>query len=183
MKRRRTNNGGSGDPLRGSYCTPKPWAERLGPWDLDPFSNPRSHIVSTQSCQLERGDNGFGDGTPGSYRIGGVLYRATASTRVFIQPDYSYVLEAIAHYGHTRFCALLRFDPSTEWYLQLRCLTRLYAVPLGERIEFEPPPGVEADANPHAHAFYFANPADATPELLRRCEAWTRNPSNRRTRA
>lgn len=179
MKRRANVNGGSGDPLRGSYCTPKKWADLIGSWGLDPFSNPRSHIVSSRSCQLERGDNGLEPGPPGTYRIGGRVFRATAATRVFIQPPYEIVHEAISHYGHTRFCALLRFDPSTDWFLRLRRLTKLFAVPLAERFEFEPPPGVEASGNPYPHAFYFANPADATPELLRRCEAWTRN---RRTR-
>lgn len=174
MKRlARANIGGTGEVARGTYCTPKKWAELVGPWGLDPFSNPRSHIVSARSCQLERGDDGLAAGPPGTYRTGGRIYRATATTKVFLQPPYELVLEAIAHYGHTRFCALLRFDTSTTWYSRLRVLKRLTAVPL-ERLEFEPPPGIESEAAPFPHAFYFARREDAPPELLRRCEAWTR---------
>lgn len=176
-KKRVAVSGKSGDPARGAYCTPKKWADLVGPWDLDPFSNPRSHIVSTHACMLERGDNGLAIADePGTYRFGGEVHRATESTRVFIQPPYDIVLDAIAHYGHTRFCALLRFDPSTEWFMRLRQLVELIAVPLRDRIDFEPPPGIEASANPQPHAFYFAYRDDAPPALLRRCEAWTRRP-------
>lgn len=169
---RANGNGGSGDIDRGAYCTPKEWAGLVGRWDVDPFSNPRSHIVSARSCQLERGDNGLEPGPAGSYRVGRRVYRATARTKVWIQPPYEIVLEVLAHYGHTRFGALLRFDPSTKWFERLWSMSRLIALPRRERIEFEAPPGVEASKNPYPHAFYFANPADASPALLRRCVWW-----------
>lgn len=167
-------NGGSGDEVRGTWCTPKPWAERVGPWDLDPFSNPRSHIVSTDRAMLEDGGDGLLDrGAPGSYRDGATRYvgRAVAGTRVWIQPPYEMVLDALAHYGHTRFCALLRFDPSTRWFRRLYRLVGLICVPLS-RIEFEPPPGVKASKNPYPHALYYARAEDATPRVLRACISW-----------
>lgn len=169
---RANGNGGSGEVDRGAYCTPKEWADRTGRWDVDPFSNPRSHIRSTRSCQLERGDNGLEPGKPGTYRIGGRVFRATAATKVWIQPPYEIVLEVLAHYGHTRFGALLRFDPSTKWFEQIWAMSRLIALPRRERIEFEAPPDVPTSKNPYPHAFYFAHPADASPALLRRCVWW-----------
>jgi hypothetical protein len=178
-------NGGSGDVERGSYCTPKKYADAVGPWDLDPFSNPRSHIVSTLSCQLERGDNGlFVPQTPGSYWVapsGDVVAAceamqrgeiemsiARSTTRVWFQPPYDIVEQALAHYGHTRFCALLRLDTSTEWFRALWQLTDVIAIPL-ERLEFEAPPGVETSANPYPHALYYAREADVTDEIRKLC--------------
>ena len=167
-------NGGSRELARGGYCTPEDWAEHVGRWDLDPFSNPRSHIVATERCMLEDGGDGFGDGkTPGSYRVGrGPVQVASKHTRVWIQPDYLFVDEALAHYGHTRFCALLRFDPSTRWFQRVYRLAALVCVPRLKRFEFEPPPGVKASKNPYPHALYNAREQDATPAVLRRCVAW-----------
>lgn len=185
-------NGGSGEPARGTYCTPAKYAAAVGPWDLDPFSNPRSHIVSTESCQLERGDNGLLDPElAGSYLLAGAdrptgpfdlesddaivaaarrgQRRATASTRVWIQPPYSIVEAVIAHYGHTRFCALLRFDPSTDWFATLWKLTRVVAIPFGERLEFEGPPEIKTSENPYPHAFYYADERDVTPAIRELC--------------
>lgn len=169
--------GGSKDLARGSWCTPKAWAERVGPFDLDPLSNPRSHIQATQSCQLERDEDGLWN-KPGDYlvadpqdRLRALVGHAGADTRVWLQPPYELVLETIAHYGHTRFTALLRFDPSTEWFRRLYRLTSLVCVPR-TRIDFEPPPGVKASSNPFPHALFYRCPDDATPAVLRACIAW-----------
>jgi hypothetical protein len=162
--------GGSGEKSRGAWCTPKDWAEAVGPFDGDPFSNPRSHIVSDWRCMLEDGGDGFGDRTPGSFRLAnGVLGRATAKTKIFGQPDYQFVLEAIEHYGHTSFCFLLRFDPRTRWFRRLYALSGLVCV--ARKIEFEPPPGVKASANPFPHALFYRNPEDATAAVLRKSAA------------
>lgn len=166
-------NGGSNDPARGTYCTPKWIADIVGPWDLDPFSNPRSRIVAERRCMLEDGGDGLAEGGRGCYRVATQLSRiAKADTRVWLQPPYEIVDEAIAHYGHTRFCALLRFDPSTDWFQTLYRLTRLVCVPRRRRVDFEPPPGVPVSSNPFAHALYYARPEDATEQVLRRCIAW-----------
>lgn len=179
--------GGSKDPARGTYCTPKKWAEAIGPWDLDPFSNPRSHILAADHLSIERGDDGLLDlAAPGSfYRAPRTVDEkkialfnreafmsiATASTRTFWQPPYELVAECIAHYGHTRFCALLRFDTSTEWFRRLWALTTVVCFPL-ERLDFEPPPGIESSANPFPHAFFYSHEADITDEIRSLCLVW-----------
>lgn len=161
-------------PDRGGWCTPKKWAERVGSWDLDAFSNPRSHIVSPHACNFEAGDDGFGDGTPGSYRIGDVVRKATATTRFWGQPDYrnGFVERAINHYGHTRFCFLLRLDTSTGWFEHLWSLSEVIWIPRGERIEFEPPPGVEPSSNPYPHGFYYRSADDVTEAVRNTCFEW-----------
>jgi hypothetical protein len=90
---------------------------------------------------------------------------------VWGQPPYELVPEALDHYGHTRFCFLLRFDPSTEWFRKLYRLSRLVCV-TRKRVEFEPPPGVPVSKNPYPHALYFAREEDATPAVLRACVSW-----------
>jgi hypothetical protein len=194
ITKRANPNGGSGEVARGSYCTPKEWADRVGPWDHDPFSNPRSHIVATTACMLERGDDGLAGPRKGEHFLaptGGILAPgeerrwptatgrrlATVDTRVWGQPPYEIVDEALEHYGHTRFCFLLRFDPSTQWFIKLYRLAGLICVPRGKRIEFEPPPGVPVSKNPYPHAFYYARAEDATDAVLRACISWRTRPS------
>jgi len=191
--------GGSREKSRGTYCTREDWAQHVGPWDLDPFTNPRSHIVASVHCMLERGDNGFGKSDP--RRPGEYLARATSSqavargvlgpgelvrkrdvvaiateeTRAWIQPDYNFVPAALAHYGHTRFCALLKFDPRTKWFRKLVNLIRrrrgLIAVPLG-KFDHEAPPDLDTSSNLLPHALYYANADDVTDAVLRRTLAW-----------
>lgn len=182
MKRANVN-GRSNDIARGSYCTPREWADRVGPWDLDPFSNPRSHVVATRSCMLERGDDGLAGPRRGEFFLnlkgsarGFRRYLADDSTRVWLQPPYKIVDETLDHYGHTRFGALLRFDSSTKWFARLYKLASLVCVPRGKRIEFEAPPGVKTSKNPYPHAFYFARVEDATPAILRACFSWRTRP-------
>lgn len=103
---------------RGSWCTPDPYATAVGHFDVDPFSNARSIIRSTHACWLERGDDGFGgenSDTPGSFLALGSHRVADEETSVWFQPPYGLVLRGLAHYGHTRFTALLRLDTSTVW--------------------------------------------------------------------
>lgn len=159
---------------RGAWCTPEPIAIAVGSdWDVDPFSNPRSHIKAHRCCMLENGDDGFGaGGKPGSYRYGGEIYRADKSIRLWGQPDYSFVLKAVQHYKHTRFCFLLRLDPSTEWFDLLYGATSLILVPKGDRIEFDPPPDVEASSNPYPHGLFYAHAKDATKEIRALCYEW-----------
>lgn len=166
--------GGSGEATRGSWCTPKWLAEAVGPFDLDPFSNARSWIRSAWSCRLERGENGIADpAVPGSYWLAGEseMQVATADIRTWIQPPYEIVPQALAHYGHTRFCFLLRFDPSTRWFRKLYRLSSL-VIALSDRVDFEPPPGVPASSNPFPHALFYRDATDATPAILRRGFAW-----------
>lgn len=172
--------GGSGDPVRGSWCTPKPYAEAVGPFWLDPFSNPRSHIQSEHRCMLEDGGDGFGDGTPGSYRIKGPEYllgRSLADDRVWLQPPYGkgFVQRAFRHYRHTRWVALLRFDPRPPWWQEVYDASELVAV---VEIEFEPPPGVKLrGGNSFPHAIYYRHAGDVTPAVLRMAAAVWRKKS------
>lgn len=177
--------GGSGDEDRGTWCTSKEWATAVGPWDLDPFSNPRSHILSAARCMLEDGGDAFceappGGGPPGMYLTGNahgatpMTGKADELTRVWIQPPYELVAEAIAHYGHTRFCALLRWSPDVKaWFPELWRRTAVVCHPFAERMEFEPPPGVDKSGDmPFPHALYYAHEADVTDEVRARCIVW-----------
>lgn len=164
-------SGGSGETDRGAWCTLKKWTDRVGEWDIDPFSNPRSTLIASVRCMLEDGGDGLADlDVPGSWRSGaeqtGV---ADENTKVWGQPPYSIVEQAVAHYRHTRFCFLLRLDPSTDWFELLWERTLLLAIPLGDREMFDPPPGIEASSNPQPHAFYYAHASDVTPAIAESC--------------
>lgn len=166
-KRVNVHGGSKDDKDRSAWCTELSIARAVGPWDVDPFSNERSHIEADAECWLERGDDGFGDGkTPGSYQIGGNLFVAGPNTKVWGQPGYKFVRRAFEHYAHTRWCFLLRDDPRVAWfkriYLASSLIVRL------RKCEFEPPPGVKASSSPFPHALFYRHAADATPEVLRR---------------
>lgn len=171
-KRKPTNvYGKSGDVERGTWCTPKWLADALGWFDLDPFSNPRSHILANEHCCLEEGDDGLGDGVLGSYRVGVLIDQTDERSRVFLQPPYSIVLRAFEHYRETRWVALLRFDPSTKWFRTMYREAALICVPR-KRVNFEPPPGVRSSSNTIPHALYYRHAEDATEAVLRSCVAW-----------
>lgn len=172
--------GASRDPNRGKWCTRKQVADAVGGFDLDPCSNPHSHIVSQRRCMLEDGGNGLDDPQrPGSWRDGDGGSRspirgiADERTRVWIQPSYGIVQAVLDHYLHTRFVALLRFDPRTDWFKRLWARTALCGV-LWDA-SFEPPPGVKASSNTFPHALFFARIEDATPAALRLVIAWRTN--------
>ena len=198
----RTGNvrGGTGDPVRGSYCTPKYVADAVGPVDLDPFSNEHSHIQAAVSLSLARGEDGFGDKAPGSFLVSmeqverlapglrrdlapvGIvqatnaraLLRATALTKTWIQPDYTETLLAIRHYLHTRWIALLRFDPRPEWNEIIGGAAGWIGVlsnsPGHRSFEFDFPPGVDRGAgNTFPHALYARRYEDVTPAMRALC--------------
>lgn len=148
--------GGSGDAEgRDGYCTPKWLADLIGPVDLDPCANERSHI---QAAEHYYGDGADGDGLA----LGpGVSPNATT----FINPPYGKsagsggtVKRWVDGYKHTRFIFLLRFDPSTAWFDELIKVTNYLWFPSKQspesRISFEPPPGVKTSSNPFPHALY-----------------------------
>ena len=166
-------HGGSGEKERGEWVTPKWIAEIAGRYHVDPFSNPRSHIDALYHCALERGENGIvTHKIKGSFRSDGKTHIAGVDDKVWFQPPYSIVLQAFAHYEHTRFTALLRFDPSTEWFQRVYRRSALVLVPRLRRINFEPPPGVKASSSTVPHALLYSNADDATPAILRKCIAW-----------
>lgn len=125
------------DEQRGAWCSPEEFTKACGRFDVDPFSNARSTVQSLLACWLERGDDGFGldrrhepgmiwlnKGTPGRSQWDheivelpeGRYILVDARYKVWIQPPYDIVIEALAHFGHTRFVALLRLDTSTVWF-------------------------------------------------------------------
>jgi hypothetical protein len=185
--------GNSSDPIRGSTCTPLYVAQAVnarGAFELDPFSNERSHIAAHHACWLERGDDGYGRGRahPGSYfRAGpclgqdehngvrGVFDQLAADESAWIQPDYARdeVLHAIRHYVHTRFVALLRFDPRPEWHSLVGEASEWIGVlsnsPGESSFEFELPPGIQGGGNTFPHALYARRYEDVTPEMRRLC--------------
>lgn len=161
--------GGSGDPRRDTWVTPLWLADVIsGDYevDLDPCSNPRSHILAKDAVSLEHGGDGLfraGEAlTEGFWTQGGIIIKATADTRTFINPGYSrgQVIRWVRHYRHTDFIYLLRWAPDTEWFAELwpHCWGAWFprkceANPSG-RINFEPPPGVATSNNPFPHALY-----------------------------
>lgn len=182
---------------RGAWCSPVEYTEAVGPFDVDPFTNPRSTLVASRMCMLERGDDGFGldrRDTPGTY------YRnpngdralvkdselwftttpepvdpygiATEETRVWLQPPYDIVMEALKHYGHTRFTALLRLDTSTKWFDHLWMISEVIMVPKRDRLEFVPPPGVKASSNPFPHGLFYRYASDVPPAVVAKCYPW-----------
>lgn len=185
---------------RGAWCSPPEWCERAterGPFDVDPFTNPRSTLKARLQCMLERGDDGFGldrKDVPGTFYVnpkhcpsclGGErdsgtppgcafcgYHVATEQTRMWFQPPYDIVLEALAHYGHTRFVALLRLDTSTEWFDRMFAIAEVIMVPRGERVEFVPPPGVKGSSNPFPHGLYYRRAADVPDSVREHCYAW-----------
>lgn len=165
--------GGSGAIVRGSFCTPQYVARALGPLDVDPFTNERSHVIASDMCIVARGDDGFGDRTPGSYRTLGAHKRATSSTRSWIQPDYTETLLALRHYLHTRFVALLRFDPRPEWNEIVGGASSWIGVlsnsPGHRSFEFEFPPGLKGAGNTFPHALYARSYEDVTPSMRALC--------------
>lgn len=150
---------------RDTWCTPKWLAAALGSFDLDPCSNPRSHIEAIYSYQLERGEDGLKLLT--SKWIDG------GSVRTFVNPPYSsgQVKRWVQAYAHTRFCFLLRFDPSTAWFREIYQHCGLVCVPR-KRVNFDPPPGVKAFSNVYPHALFFARLEDASEQIKRLSYAW-----------
>lgn len=153
-----------GTAVRDSWCTPAWIASAIGKFDLDPCSNSLGHIRATCRYSLDDGDDGLDP----------KMANVASSTRTYVNPPYSkgQVERWIAAYGHTRFCFLLRFDPSTEWFARIFKLSQLVAIPRGRRVNFEPPPGVRASSNVFPHALFYARAEDATPAILRACIAW-----------
>lgn len=191
----RSVRGASGDLVRGSYCTPAYVAHALGRVDLDPFSNERSHVAARISLALERSEDGFGNGEPGTFLarseglsdvrsaqfslvmqatpLGFTMLRATSATRTWLQPDYTAVLRAARHYLHTRWVALLRFDPRPEWQDLVGGAAEWIGVlsnsPGRSSFEFEAPTGVRTSSNTFPHALYARSYADVTPAMRALC--------------
>ena len=145
---------------RDQWVTPLKLARAVGHWDLDPCSNEFSHIEAETVFRLDRGQNGL------------LLARYVQKRkRVWINPPYSHgsVIQWVRAYRHTNFCFLVRFDVSTEWWAELWPHVAILATPM-ERVEFEPPPGVEDNpGSPFPHALLYRREADVSEEIRRKC--------------
>lgn len=115
----------------------------MGVFDLDPCSNERSHVHAHYKFALPQDGLALAKIVP-------------ARTRTFINPPYTRgeVTRWIAAYAHTDFTFLLRWDPSTTWFAEMLKHARFAWFPLGERINFEPPPGVKGTSATMPHALY-----------------------------
>lgn len=106
-----------------TWCTPLDLARLVGWFDLDPCSNPRSHIRAGHSYSLENGEDGLGLPWFGS---------------VWCNPPYSCPLpwarRLADHNGP--WCALVKLDPSTRWWATLMEASPTVA-PFRKRIKFE----------------------------------------------
>jgi phage N-6-adenine-methyltransferase len=147
---------------RDTWCTPKWITDAIGEFDLDPCANERSHVQATKYFELDaRGEDGL------------VLAADTPrKSRVFINPPYSDVMPWIEAYKHTRFCFLLKLDPSTKWFEALLEHTGEILLPRGTRIQFEAPDGVPPDkskANQFPHALFYAYGDDADDAIRKLC--------------
>ena len=166
--RNHLGNGNHLKPDRDSWCTPKWIADAIGRWDLDPCANERSHVRAGRTFSLAAGQDGLA-----------LASAVDATQRVWLNPPYSrgQVERWVRAYAHTRFCFLLRFDPSTAWFPLVYAASELVAVPVGRRVNFEPPPGVKASSNPYPHVLFFRRAEDATPAIRALCIAWRRRPT------
>jgi hypothetical protein len=109
------------------WCTPKVLADLLGPFELDPSSNERSHVQAAIRCML---------GAPAD--LGDGLTFDWERRSVFCNPPYSDPLpwahKLAAHDGP--WCALLKLDPSTRWWAALMEAGPTVA-PFRKRLKFE----------------------------------------------
>lgn len=147
---------------RDTWCTPKWITDAIGEWDLDPCANERSHVQATKSFLLdERGEDGI------------VLAPTVKkSTRVFLNPPYSHVMPWVEAYAHTRFCFLLKVDPSTKWFEALLTKTEIVLFPRRTRVRFEPPEGIapkKALAVQFPHALFYARDEDVSDAIRDLC--------------
>lgn len=121
---------------RDAYCTPAEITALLPAVDLDPCSNPRSTVRARQSWQLERGENGLEVSWTGS-GFWNVPYSKPLPWAEKFDRDRS----AITSAGW-----LVNADHSPAWW-HLLTKTLTIRLDFDERLEFAPPPGVEASKN------------------------------------
>lgn len=110
------------DPTSDAWTTPLWVAELVGRWDLDPASNPRSHIRARRSYQLERGEDGL---------------RLPWRGSIYCNPPYSEPLpwcERLARH-EAPWCALVKLDTSTRWWAVLLLSGASWA-PFRRRLRF-----------------------------------------------
>jgi hypothetical protein len=151
---------------RDTWCTPRAIALAVGPVDLDPCTNERSHIIAARTFRLDRGQDGLK-----------LARYVSKNTRTWINPPYSHgnVIRWVKAYRHTRFTFLVRFDVSTVWWSELWGFASYLCTPK-DRVMFEPPPGVEEPpGSPFPHALLYARGEDITPAIRASCYVMRRS--------
>lgn len=108
------------------WTTPKWLCELLGPFDVDPCFNFRSHVLYRV---LVMGPDFGSDGLNEQW---------DSAWSVYCNPPYSNVMpwaaKLAAHDGP--WCALLKLDPTTKWWATLMTANPTIA-PFKKRIKFE----------------------------------------------
>ncbi len=131
-----------------SWTTPAWLAAALGPVDLDPCSNERSHIRARRMLQLEPVDLTIPPMPPSLDEVMAFERRTRTQQAdglaapwvgsVFVNPPYSAVgpwaARLAAHDGP--WIALLKLDPTTRWWATLMAAAPIVA-PFRKRIAFE----------------------------------------------
>lgn len=147
------NKYGGHDPEdRSTWCTPSKITAAIGPVHLDPCGSARGTVQSVTTWLIERGEDGLDPA-----RI------ATIEPRSLIYINCPYKRGAAlawirAYAGFAGSMFLLRLDPSTEWFRTLIATHPVMWIP-GERVNFEPPPGVRSSSNPYPHALFMTDVA------------------------
>lgn len=121
------------------WCTPRWLAEALGPFDLDPCSNAKSHVRARETCSL--------DGlSPACTGLNGLTRVWVGS--IYVNPPYSdvgpWAVSLAAHEGP--WVALVKLDPTTRWWATLMTAAPTVA-PFRKRIKFESDNGKDMTAN------------------------------------
>lgn len=108
-----------------AQCTPRDLAIDLGAFDLDPCSNPRSHIQAATQYMLERGQDGLALPWVGS---------------VFCNGPYSDPLPWCERLRAHRdsWCSLWKLDTTTRWFAELMKAGARWA-PFRSRLRYERP--------------------------------------------
>lgn len=120
--------------VRDTYCTPMWFAELLPEVDLDPATNPRSHIRARRTYMVERRQNGL---------------KLPWKGMIWLNPPYSdpvpWALKLYDSYEAgtlTDAGLLVNIDSSTMWW---RAVTHVcsHMLMLTRRVAFDAPPGVD----------------------------------------
>jgi hypothetical protein len=127
--------------------------------DIDPCCNDRCHIAARSNVSSDYGGDGL-------------AIPVDPAARVFVNPPYSRgsVIAWVRRWLPSRFVFLVRYDPSTEWFRELIAATTHLWFPAA-RVNFDPPPGVEASSITFPHALFMRDPSEALLARLRAATA------------
>lgn len=115
-----------------AQCTPRHLALALGRFDLDPCSNPLSHILADRTCMLEHGQDGLTD----LWTVDGTT--ATPPASVWSNGPYSkpmpWIERLVAH--QAPWASLWKLDVTTAWF-RLAVSRGAQWAPFARRLAFE----------------------------------------------